>query len=111
MMMGGALWQLYLEYEKDMDPLVERGVWRRGLTGGTQPVDMRWPSARQVTQLLYQPWLQGVGRVDPAERVNRLSLNPGPEAGSQFICVSFSEKVCILSDVSMKNSLAFSSCK
>ena len=74
--MGGALWQLYLEYEKDMDPLVERGVWRRGLTGGTQSVDMRRSSAGLVTQLLYQARLQGVGRVDPAERVNGLSLHP-----------------------------------
>ena len=77
-MMGGALWQLYLEYEKDMDPLVEGSIRRRGLTGGTEPVDMRRPRARQVAQLLYQARLQGVGRVDPAERVNRLGLHPGP---------------------------------
>ena len=61
-----------------MDPLVEGGVRRRGLTGGTQSVDMRRSSAGLVTQLLYQSRLQGVGRVDPAERVNGLSLHPGP---------------------------------
>ena len=68
----------YLEYEKDMDPLVKRSVRRRSLTGGAEPVDMRRPRPRQVAQLLYQPRLQGVGRVDPAERVNGLSLHPGP---------------------------------
>ena len=68
----------YLEYEKDMDPLVEGSVRRRGLTGGTEPVDMRRPRARQVAQLLYEARLQGVGRVDPAEGVNGLGLHPGP---------------------------------
>ena len=71
-----------------MDPLVEGGVRWRGLTGGTQSVDMRRSGARQVAQLLYQPRLQGVGRVDPAERVNGLSLHPGPTTEPQFWSLS-----------------------
>ena len=66
---------VYLQYEEDMDPLVEGGVRRRCLTGGTQSVDMRRSGAGLVAQLLYQSRLQGVGRVDPAERVNGLSLH------------------------------------
>ena len=73
----------YLQYEKDVDPLIEGGVGRRSLTGGAESVDMRRSGTRQVAQLLYQPGLQGICRVDPAERVDGLSLHPGPGAGSQ----------------------------
>ena len=40
----------YLENEKDVDPLVEGGVWRWGLAGGAESVDMRRSSPRQVTE-------------------------------------------------------------
>ena len=66
-----------------MDPLIEGGVWRRSLTGGAESVDMRRSGTRQVAQLLYQPGLQGICRVDPAERVDGLSLHSRPEAGSR----------------------------
>ena len=61
-----------------MDPLVEGGIRRRGLTGGAEPVDMRRSGAWQVAQFLNQPRLQGVGGVDPTERVDGLCLHPGP---------------------------------